>query len=138
MDTAVPLGIVINELVSNSLKHAFSGRDRGTIQIKLRRKENGKGIKNREYIYGSEESKSEDYESAVFVLSISDDGVGIPESFDIENPNTLGIQLVTSLVDQLDGELYLKRNNGTEFTIKFTVRFTVIEKNYRENYREKL
>jgi two-component sensor histidine kinase len=48
--------------------------------------------------------------------------VGIPEALDVEDIETLGMQLVTSLVDQLDGELELKRNNGTEFTIKFPVR----------------
>ena len=47
--------------------------------------------------------------------------MGIPENLDIENLDTLGVQLVTSLVDQLDGELELKRNNGTEFIIRFTV-----------------
>jgi two-component sensor histidine kinase len=47
--------------------------------------------------------------------------VGIPESIDIENPDTLGIQLVNALVDQLDGKFELKRANGTEFTIRFAV-----------------
>ena len=115
MDTAIPLGIIINELVSNSLKHAFSGRDKGEIRIKFCRE------KTRECINGIEESKSEGCKSASFILTVSDNGVGIPESLDIENLDSLGIQLVTSLVDQLDGELELKRNNGTEFTIRFTV-----------------
>ena len=57
-----------------------------------------------------------DCKSTSFTLTVSDDGVGIPESLDIEDLDSLGIQLVTSLVDQLDGELELKRNNGTEFT----------------------
>jgi len=113
MDTAVPLGIIINELVSNSLKHAFSGRDKGEIRIKLHREEKG-------------ECKNEGCRSISFTLNVSDNGVGIPESLDFKNPDTLGLQLVTSLVDQLDGELELKRNKGTEFTI----RFTVTEKDY--------
>ena len=110
MDTAVPLGIIVNELVSNSLKHAFPGRDKGEIQIKLHREE-------------TTELESEDSESisTSFTLTISDNGVGIPENLDIEDLDSLGMQLVTSLVDQLDGELELKRNNGTEFTIRFTV-----------------
>jgi PAS domain S-box-containing protein len=102
MDNAIPLGIIVNELVSNSFKHAFPGRDKGEIQIKLQREE------------------GEDC-SSTFVLSVSDNGVGIPENLDIEDLESLGLQLVTSLVDQLDGELELKRNNGTEFTIRFTV-----------------
>ncbi|MDQ1276703.1 MAG: hypothetical protein QG610_2281, partial [Euryarchaeota archaeon] len=107
MDTAVPLGMIVNELVSNSLKHAFTGRDKGEIRIKLCREE-------------SIEFKKEESESTSFTLKISDNGVGIPE-LEIENLDSLGMQLVTSLVDQLDGELELKRNNGTEFTIKFKV-----------------
>jgi two-component sensor histidine kinase len=55
------------------------------------------------------------------MLKVSDDGIGIPKSIDLENPNSLGMQLVTILVDQLDGELKLKRDNETEFTIRFIV-----------------
>ena len=114
LDTAVPFGIIVNELVSNSLKHAFSGIDEGRIHINLHSEENGERINSRE------ERKHDGCKSSRFILTVSDDGVGIPESFDLENPNSLGIQLVTTLVDQLDGELELKRNNGTEFTIRFT------------------
>ena len=106
MDTAIPLGIIVNELVSNSLKHAFIGRDKGEIRIKICREKS---------------FESEDCKSTAYVLSISDNGVGIPEDLEIEDLDSLGIQLVTTLVDQLDGELELKRNNGTEFVIRFTV-----------------
>jgi two-component sensor histidine kinase len=54
-------------------------------------------------------------------MTVSDNGVGIPENLDIEDLDSLGLQLVASLVEQLDGELELKRKNGTEFTMKFTV-----------------
>jgi two-component sensor histidine kinase len=108
MDTAVPLGIIVNELVSNSLKHAFMGRDRGEIRIKFHREE-------------STEFEREGCKSTIFNLTISDNGVGIPENLDVENLDSLGMQLVFSLVDQLDGELELKRDYGTEFTIRFTV-----------------
>ena len=114
MDTAVPLGMVVNELVSNSFKHAFKGRDTGEIRIKLYREENS------ECINGLNNNK-EACKSTDFVLVASDNGVGIPESLDIEDLESLGLQLVVSLVDQLDGELELKRENGTEFIIKFTV-----------------
>ena len=115
IDTAVPLGIIVNELVSNSLKHAFQGRDKGEIRIKLSRVKTGKRINS------IEESKNDNFESTSFTLSVSDNGVGIPKNLDIEDLDSLGLQLVTSLVDQLDGELELKRNKGTEFTIRFTV-----------------
>lgn len=114
MDIAVPLGIIVNELVSNSFKHAFKGRDTGEIRIKLYREENS------ECINGLNNNK-EACKSTDFVLVASDNGVGIPESLDIEDLESLGLQLVVSLVDQLDGELELKRENGTEFIIKFTV-----------------
>ena len=110
MDTAIPLGIIINELVSNSFKHAFSGKNEGEIQIKLQREENGECIK------GIKEDCSN-----TFVLTISDNGIGIPEDLEIEELDSLGFQLVTILVDQLDGEFELKRNNGTEFTMRFKV-----------------
>jgi len=106
MDTAVPLGIIVNELVSNSLKHAFPGRDEGEIRIKLRIEE-------------GECKKSS--KSASFVLTVSDNGVGIPENLIIEDLDGLGMQLITTLVDQLDGELELKRDNGAEFIIRFKV-----------------
>ncbi len=115
MDTAVPLGIIINELVSNSLKHAFADRDNGIIQIKLCREESPESKDNRAG------NNNEDLKGTSFILKVSDNGIGVPESFDLENPDSLGIQLVTTLVDQLEGELELKRDNGTEFTTRFTV-----------------
>ncbi len=113
IDTAIPLGTIINELISNSFKHAFPGRNKGEIRIKLYRA--GKG----DFVSIREESKCEDCKNANFILSVSDNGVGIPENIDIENLDSLGLHLVTSLVEQLDGELEIKRNNGTEFNIRF-------------------
>lgn len=101
VDIAVPLGIIVNELISNSLKHAFPDRNDGEIKIKL--------------------SKDESYNTR-FTLIVSDNGVGIPETLNIENINSLGLQLVVSLVDQLNGKLELKRDDGTEFTTKFAVK----------------
>jgi PAS domain S-box-containing protein len=112
MDTAVPLGMIVNELVSNSFKHAFSGRNKGEIQIKLHKEENAEYIK---CITGNSKGTT-------FVLTVSDNGVGIPENLNFEKLDSLGLQLVTALVDQLDGELDLKRENWTVFIIRFTVR----------------
>jgi two-component sensor histidine kinase len=118
MDTAIPLGMIINELISNSFKHAFPGRDKGEIQIKFRREKIGECINHRE------ESKIENYNSNSFILIVSDDGVGVPENLGIGDIERLGFQLVTSLMDQLelDGELELKRKYGTEFTMSFPVK----------------
>jgi PAS domain S-box-containing protein len=115
MDAAVPLGLIVNELVSNSLKYAFQGREKGIIQIKLSREE------NRGYINSRQENKEKGYGNTRFILAVSDNGVGMPESFSLENSDTLGIQLITTLVDQLDGELELKKDSGTEFIIRFAI-----------------
>lgn len=104
MDTAIPLGITVNELVSNSLKHAFMGRDKGNILIKL-----------------CKEERSCSTHKSLFSLTISDDGKGLPEDLELKSAESLGLQLVNTLVDQLDGKIELKRNNGTQFTIRFTV-----------------
>ncbi|RXA21869.1 sensor histidine kinase [Methanosarcina sp. MSH10X1] len=113
MDTAVPLGIIVNELISNSLKHAFPDRHNGTIRITLHREG------NRECI--SSIVKSEGCKGTAFVLKVSDNGVGIPENLDIEELDSLGMQLVTSLADQIDGKLELRTNHGTEIIIRFTL-----------------
>jgi PAS domain S-box-containing protein len=94
IDTAIPLGLIINELVTNSAKYAFP-QSEGTITIKLK-------------------SLPEQME-----LTISDNGIGMPKDIDIKNSNTLGLQLVNGLVNQLDGELKLDRSHGTEFKIIF-------------------
>ena len=91
MDTAIPLGIIINELVSNSLKYAFPGNDKGLIQIKLYR-EGSTELTSK--ILGCEKVKCK---GTNFILTISDNGVGIPESFNSESSDSLGLQLVTIL-----------------------------------------
>ena len=115
MDTAVPLGIIVNELVSNALKYAFADRDKGEIRITLCIEE------SRECKDNKAGNNNEGLKGTSFILTVSDNGIGVPESFDLENPDSLGIQLITTLVDQLEGEIELKRDNGTEFTIRFTV-----------------
>ena len=112
MDIAVPLGIIVNELVSNSLKTCISGRRKGEIQIKLFKEEKaGNELSN-----GEEELTGK---GTRYTLIVSDDGVGIPEKIDLENSDTLGLQLVNILVDQLDGQIELKRDKGTEVVISF-------------------
>ena len=96
IDQVIPFGLVINELVSNSLKHAFTKKG-GLISVFAR-------------------STGEDE----IELIISDNGVGIPDEIDIRKTNTLGLQLVVGLVEnQLSGSLELNREKGTEFKIKF-------------------
>lgn len=114
MDIAIPLGIIVNELVSNSLKHAFPSGEGGEISIKLHRDE---------YLVSTESSdtreKSEKKEILPFVLTVIDNGKGIPEEIDFRNSDSLGLQLVIILVEQIDGCIELDRTKGTKFIILF-------------------
>ena len=119
MDTAVPLGIIINELVTNSLKHAFSPDTEGEISIKLRRTEENqenKDINNRTNII---DSKSSVDKSNHYKLIVSDNGLGFPENVDFRNTRSLGLQLVNALVEQLEGTIELEKGTGTVFKIFF-------------------
>ncbi len=111
MDAAVPLGMIVNELVSNSLKYAFPNTETGEVQIKLFSED----ARNELDIKGKLFEKGKKY-----TLIVSDNGVGIPKNIDFENSDTLGLQLVTILIDQLDGEIELKRDKGTKFIIGFS------------------
>ncbi|MGB9929063.1 MAG: sensor histidine kinase, partial [Methanosarcina sp.] len=107
------LGMIINELVSNSFKYAFPDNDKGTIQIKLFSEETTDKLNNKKSQGQPNQSHTR------YTLIVSDDGIGIPENLDIENSSTLGLQLVNILIDQIDGCIELKRENGTEFFIWF-------------------
>ena len=96
VDKAIPCGLIINELVTNALKYAFPDGNGGEIIVSCKR-----GADRR------------------IVLEISDNGVGIPGEVDLENTGTLGMQLVTSLIGQLDGTIRIDRESGTRFTLEF-------------------
>ncbi|MFV2082599.1 MAG: sensor histidine kinase, partial [bacterium] len=101
IDTAIPCGLIINELVSNSLKHAFPGNKKGKIRVYLHSTGN-KG----------------------YSLKVSDNGVGFPKGVNFRQTKSLGLQLVTVLVDQLGGTIKMVKRKGTIFNITF--------KEYRE------
>jgi two-component sensor histidine kinase len=96
IDTAVPCGLIINELISNSLKHAFGEDEKGEIKISF--------------------SRIDDHH---LKLIISDNGKGMPVGFDFENADTLGMQLISALSNQLDGKLELLHGPGTTFSLLF-------------------
>lgn len=95
INQAIPCALLVNELFANALKHAFPNSESGTISIVLEEKD------------------------GLVQLSVGDDGVGIDPNIDIENPTTLGLNLVRNLAKQLHGELTLSRKGGTIFTIVF-------------------
>lgn len=95
INVAIPCGLIANELISNCLKHAFPADKKGLITVSLA-------------------SIGDNYE---FV--ISDDGVGIPPTVEINDGKSLGLSLVNTLVKQLKGEVELKRSQGTQFRITF-------------------
>lgn len=96
VNTAVPLGLIINELVTNSLKYAFPNDQEGIIRIQFHKEEDN-----------------------YLLLEVGDNGVGIPDDFDILKSDSLGMLLVNSLTSQIQGELELKREKGTTFIIRF-------------------
>lgn len=96
VDKAIPLALIINELVSNSLQHAFPDGNKGLISIRLH----------------SDRSKT-------VQLTAADSGIGIPRGIDIDNAKSLGLQLIDMLTEQLHGTLELDRTKGTRFDITF-------------------
>ena len=115
MDTAIPLGIIVNELISNAMKHAFSDQKEGEIRISLHSKENHGSLDG---ISGSDPECLEN-NGFYYVLTVADNGRGIPEEIDFRNVDSLGLQLITTLVEQIDGRIELSRDHGTEFNIWF-------------------
>ncbi len=98
IDNAIPCALIINELLSNSLKHAFPEGRSGTIKVSFK--------KNPHRLY---------------TLVISDDGIGIPENRELQNPKTMGLMIVNELVKQLRGTIQFKNTPGTRCTIQFPV-----------------
>ena len=93
INIAIPIGLIVNELISNSLKHAFPDGRKGEISIAMQR------------------------ENAILTIVYKDNGIGIPAVRDWRNINALGFHLVIALVEQLDGTIELDRTGGTTFTI---------------------
>jgi PAS domain S-box-containing protein len=92
---AILLGLIVNELISNSLKYAFPDDLAGQVKVKL------------------------DSEDDYFILTASDNGVGLPKNFRLRQTKSLGLQLVQALTNQLKGSIKIDRRKGTRFKIKF-------------------
>jgi PAS domain S-box-containing protein len=96
LDTSIPCGLIVNELVSNALKYAFTENSEGAVKIEIKHTKDNK-IK----------------------MIVADNGKSIPENIDFRNTETLGLQLVTILAEQINGTIALKRTKGTTFEIIF-------------------
>lgn len=96
VDAAVPCGLIVNELVTNCIKYAFPGNRAGEIRVSMERVE-GPGLR----------------------LSVADNGVGFPKDVDFRNTNSLGMQIITTLAEQLDGTIHMSNGVGTRFDISF-------------------
>ena len=109
IDTAIPCGLILSELVSNSLKHAFPEGREGEIRIEFTG-----GHRVAAPTEDNNRSPSEE-----FTLIVSDNGVGFPQDLDFRSTESLGLKLVIALTDQLEGTIELDRSSGTAFKIKF-------------------
>ena len=97
LDLAIPSGLIINEILSNSLKYAFENKsEKDELHLQLLVKDN------------------------VILLMIGDNGIGLPKEIDFKNTDSLGLQIVTTLVDQLSGSIEIDTNKkGTNYIVKF-------------------
>lgn len=96
LDTAIPVGFLVTEIVSNSLKHAFRDRREGEIRISL-------------HSVGEKE----------FELIVADNGTGMPADIDVKNPRSMGLDIVATFVSQLNGTIEIRTQQGTEVRIRF-------------------
>jgi two-component sensor histidine kinase len=96
IEIMIPCGLIINELITNALKYAFPSRTEGTLHVGLKR-----GTDNSDNI----------------VMTVIDNGIGMPEGLNICNTRTLGMMIIVSLVKQLNGSLELEGSDGTTFKI---------------------
>jgi PAS domain S-box-containing protein len=96
LDDAIPCGLIINELITNSLKYAFPNKEKGKIKISLKK-------------------ETDD----LFQLIVQDNGIGVPEGFDFEQTKSFGLHLVKILSEQINGEATLENKNGTIGKINF-------------------
>jgi PAS domain S-box-containing protein len=96
IDTAIPCGLIVNEAVSNAFKYAYPGGGHGELRIGLR-------------VTDGESCR----------LTVADDGVGLPAGIDPRNTESLGLRLITTLVDQLEGSFEFVRGGGTKFSMAF-------------------
>jgi two-component sensor histidine kinase len=110
INTAIPCGLIINELVTNCLKHAFPW-----FKTSKSLKESSEILEFGKYKIDIELKPDDEN----YILTVVDNGIGIPEELDFRNTDSLGLQLVNNLVEQLDGTITIDKTSGTKFMIIF-------------------
>ena len=93
IETAMPCGLIINELATNSIKHAFPNGEKGNIRLELK------------------------FQDDSYVLIYSDDGIGMPENLNPKDSKKLGLMVVNTLASQLNALMEIDRSKGTKYTI---------------------
>ena len=99
MDTIIPLGLIINECITNTIKYAFPNNEEGNLVIKLKS------------------------EGDLITFLVSDDGIGLPEDFSVETSDSLGLTIIKGLTEQIDGSIQLSSVGGTSYKIQFNEKF---------------
>lgn len=95
LDIAVPLGLIISEMIVNSVKHAFKGIENPELKVELKK------------------------DNQTIELIVQDNGIGLPENFSLEQPVSLGSEIIQALTDQIEAEIKYENDNGAKFTIVF-------------------
>jgi two-component sensor histidine kinase len=106
IEIALPLGLIVNELLTNAFKYAFPNNSHGDVWIDLHLDNNDQG---------SESS----LESIYYILKVWDNGVGLPENFSFENNTSTGSQIIKILIEQLEARYEIRRQPGASITIRF-------------------
>jgi two-component sensor histidine kinase len=96
IDVAVPCGLIVNELVSNALKHAFARREHGTVVVSFKR-----------------------LNATTLQLDVHDDGIGFPRGSDYRTMTSMGMSIIRTLTEQISGTLMLDVTEGTRFSIVY-------------------
>lgn len=96
VDLVIPIGIILNELITNSFKHAFPDKQEGSITVRTVEQEGN------------------------FILEVRDNGIGIPHGVRVESPKGMGFQILNSLSNQINCNLEMQVNNGTHFKLSFS------------------
>jgi len=96
INSAIPCGLILNELISNALKHAFPAGRKGALSVRMKRTPDD-----------------------LVLIQVSDDGIGLPDDFDSRNPKSFGFQIMNLLIEQLEAKLTVNQSRGTAFTVTF-------------------